>query len=127
MTDLLEKVSDWPQLVRQFLELVQNNILVGTPRDAWLALLIDESKPPENFRDLPCRKRKEVPHSQVNCSRVTVTELRNQINQRGKLAWVEKHVPDIAEENQRIYASLHEEPLQNYTTAMIAMMQTLRR
>src|ERR1039458_2508825 len=79
--------------LHRFAELAQNNIVAGTPRDHWLADLIQEAKDPKNFCDFPLK----IVLDDYKISRLLTSQtdagLREYFHQEF-LAWVERHVPD---------------------------------
>jgi tetratricopeptide (TPR) repeat protein len=93
LCDLLQSLSSWPQFLVRLCEIAQNNILAGTPRDHWLAKLIDESKAPENFQDFSL----DLLLDEYQITRLlrseTDAELREHVHSQF-LAWVERHVAD---------------------------------
>lgn len=93
MRDLLENISDWPEFVNRFSEVVQGNIIAGTPREHWLANLIEQTKDPDNFRDFPLN----VVLDNHQISRLLRDDSGAALRQPihcAFLNWVKKHVPD---------------------------------
>jgi hypothetical protein len=93
MRDLLSKLS-MGDFLHRFAEIGQNNILAGTPRDCWLATLIDKSKDPKNYEHDFSLKILLNDHQITRLlSDETDAEFRAHMHLEF-LAWVEKHVPD---------------------------------
>jgi tetratricopeptide (TPR) repeat protein len=90
---LLENFSDWPDLAHRLLEVTQNNILAGTATDHWLATLIEESKEPGNFKDLPL----DLVLADHSLTRLLEDQSDLKVKQAIHdlfLGWVDRHVPD---------------------------------
>ncbi len=91
--ELLQNFSDWPNLVHRLLEIGQNNLIAGPPADHWLATLIEKSKNPDNFNDLPLDLVLADHQLTRLLSDQTDQTVKQAINDRF-LAWVDRHVPD---------------------------------
>src|SRR5262249_7516597 len=86
-------ISDWPNFLHRWVEIAQNNILAGPPRDHWLAKLIDESKEAGSFEDFDLKL--VLDDSQITrlLRSKTDEEFRAHIHKEF-LNWVERHAPD---------------------------------